>query len=63
MSTIYMFNEALPQYLVEAVYRLGPGYSGQFKYPNETKSAVSERDKKVSLLSYSLQSSDIMQDT
>lgn len=35
LSCIYLFHEALNASAICAIHRLGPNYSGQFKYANE----------------------------
>ncbi|XP_067949217.1 lipopolysaccharide-responsive and beige-like anchor protein [Watersipora subatra] len=48
MSTIYMFNDALTTPTVEALYKLGPAYKGQFIYDNESfASYVTDRERQV----------------
>lgn len=36
MSAIYLFNEGLSATQICAIHRLGPSYTGQFKYSNES---------------------------
>ncbi|XP_066920240.1 lipopolysaccharide-responsive and beige-like anchor protein, partial [Clytia hemisphaerica] len=47
MSAIYIFAEPLSYNTVIALYRLGPGYKGQFKFINELESTIADTDKKL----------------
>ncbi|XP_012557946.1 neurobeachin isoform X1 [Hydra vulgaris] len=47
MSAIYVIAEPITYNLVIALYRLGPGYKGKFKFPNELENNISETDRKL----------------
>nr|XP_058950691.1 neurobeachin-like [Pocillopora verrucosa] len=47
MAAVYVFSEALNAQTVGAIHRLGPWYKGQFKFPAEIDTPLSEQDRKV----------------
>eukprot|EP00795_Rhopilema_esculentum_P000600 gene600-10293_t len=47
MSAFYLFGEPLSQSATAAIYRLGPGYKGKFKFESELDIPLYEMDKKT----------------
>ncbi|CAK9290464.1 unnamed protein product [Gordionus sp. m RMFG-2023] len=49
ISATYLFQESLNNQQINAIYKLGPSYGGQFKYENESQNIrrLNEADKKA----------------
>eukprot|EP00794_Sanderia_malayensis_P007274 gene7274-8085_t len=47
MSAVYLFGEPLNQTTTAAIYRLGPGYKGKFRFDSELDIPLYDMDRKV----------------